>query len=258
MEHSNEPTYLTVIIPAYNERARLPGTLREVADYLQDQSYASEILVVDDGSTDGNSEAVEVAKADIPHLSLLSTEHRGKGYAVRTGMLASKGQHRFICDADLSMPIHELGKFLPPALTDWDVAAGSREAPGAVRYDEPSYRHLMGRVFNLVVKLLAVRGIEDTQCGFKCFTAEAADSVFPHQIIDGWGFDVEALFIAQKQGLRIVEVPIDWFYRADSRVQPISDAAGMLGEVLKVRWNDLRGRYPNRRSLATNTERTRD
>lgn len=219
-----------------------------MADYLEDQSYASEILVVDDGSTDGTSEAVEAAKAEIPHLSLLSTEHRGKGHAVRTGMLASRGQHRFICDADLSMPIHELGKFLPPVLVNWDVAVGSREAPGAVRYDEPSYRHLMGRVFNWVVKLLAVRGIEDTQCGFKCFTAEAAEAVFPHQTTHGFGFDVEVLFIAQKQGFRIVEVPIDWIYRADSRVQPIRDAMGMLGDVLKVRWNDLRGRYPNRRS----------
>jgi dolichyl-phosphate beta-glucosyltransferase len=158
-------------------------------------------------------------------------------------MLAARGEYRFICDADLSMPIEEVNKFLPPALDRYDVAIGSREAPGARRFNEPLYRHLMGRLFTTIVKLLAVRGFEDTQCGFKCFRAEVACDLFGVQRLNGMSFDVEALFIAQRRGYKIVEVPINWYFSAESRVRLIDDSLRMVGELLEVRRNWRRGAY---------------
>jgi glycosyltransferase involved in cell wall biosynthesis len=238
--------FLSVIVPAYNEEHRLPYSLRQIVDYLGKQEYKSEVLVVDDGSEDGTARVIEGMMAELPTLSLLRTEHRGKGHAVKTGMLAGLGEYLFICDADLSMPIEELYKFLPPAIEGYDVAIASREVPGARRYDEPPYRHFMGRVFNWIVRLFAVRGFQDTQCGFKCFRRETARDVFTYQTMDGWGFDVEILFIAQKRGYKIVEVPIDWYYSANSRIHPIRDSIGMFTEVIKIRLNDWRGRYRKR------------
>jgi dolichyl-phosphate beta-glucosyltransferase len=162
---------------------------------------------------------------------------------VRKGMLEGRGEYLFICDADLAMPIEEVSKFLPPTLSDYDVAIASREAAGAVRYNEPWYRHLMGRVFNLAVRLLAVPGIQDTQCGFKCFRREAARDIFATQKIDGWAFDVEILHIARRRGYRIVEVPINWYYGEGSRVSPIRDSVDMLVEVLRIRRNGRAGLY---------------
>ena len=238
--------FLSVIVPAYNEEQRLPHSLRRIVGYLGKQEYTSEVIVVDDGSEDGTAQVVEEMMAELPILSLLRTEHRGKGHAVKTGMLAGQGEYLFICDADLSMPIEELYKFLPPALEGYDVAIASREVAGARRYDEPSYRHFMGRVFNWIVRLFAVRGFQDTQCGFKCFKGEAGQEVFAYQIMDGWGFDVEVLFIAQKRGYKVVEVPIDWYYSANSRIHPLRDSIGMFREVIKIRLNDWKGRYRKR------------
>ncbi|MBI2846155.1 MAG: glycosyltransferase family 2 protein [Chloroflexi bacterium] len=235
--------FLSVIVPAYNEERRLPQTLRRIADYLASQGYESEIIVVDDGSLDRTAQVVEEMQNSLPTLHLLRLPHRGKGHAVKTGMLSASGAYRFLSDADLSMPVEEMGRFLPPQLQGVDVAIGSREAPGARRYHEPTYRHLMGRIFNWVVRFLTVRGIQDTQCGFKCFSQRAAQDIFPYQTMDGWGFDVEVLFIAQRRGYRIVELPIDWYYMANSRVRPLQDSLGMLGEVIKIRINDLRGLY---------------
>jgi dolichyl-phosphate beta-glucosyltransferase len=141
------------------------------------------------------------------------------------------------------MPIEEVTRFLPPALEGYDVAIGSREIEGARRYDEPSHRHLMGRVFNFLVRLLAVRGFQDTQAGFKCFARDAVQDVFPYQTMDGFGFDVEILFIAQKRGYRILEVPINWYYMSNSRVSPVGDSVRMLREILQVRLNDWRRMY---------------
>lgn len=238
--------FLSVIVPAYNEEHRLPDSLRRIVGYLGKQEYTSEVIVVDDGSEDGTAQVVEEMMTDLPILSLIRTEHRGKGRAVKMGMLAGRGEYLFICDADLSMPIEELHKFLPPALEGYDVAIASREIPGARRYDEPSHRHFMGRVFNWMVRLFAVRGFQDTQCGFKCFRREAAREVFTHQTMDGWGFDVEVLFIAQKRGYVIVEVPINWYYSANSRIHPVRDSIGMFTEVLKIRLNDWKGLYRKR------------
>ncbi|MGH2524226.1 MAG: glycosyltransferase, partial [Anaerolineales bacterium] len=156
--------FLSIIIPAHNEEKRLPATLKAVDAYLDHQPYPSEILVVENGSRDLTAVVTEAFSADHPRVRLIREARRGKGLAVRRGMLEATGQVRFICDADLSMPIQEVAKFLPPQLDNYDVAIGSREAPGSRRYNEPLYRHIMGRVFSNLVKILAMPGFEDTQC----------------------------------------------------------------------------------------------
>ena len=242
--------FLTIVIPAYNEERRLPPSLHKVADYLRAQPWSAEVIVVENGSTDRTSEAVETfahnaVRPDDNFTVHLMHSAPGKGAAVKVGMLAGRGDYLFICDADFSMPVTEISKFLPPHLPahGYDVAIASREIPGAVRYDEPFYRHLMGRVFNLLVRVLAVSGIQDTQCGFKCFTREAAHTVFPLQRIDGWGFDVEVLYIARLHGLNLAEVPIDWYYQTDSRVRPVHDTINMVRELLKIRSMGRQGIY---------------
>ncbi len=237
------PVFLSIIIPAYNEEGRLPGTLRTIWDYLMGQAYRAEIIVVENGSTDRTADVVREFARERTGIRLLISNPRGKGLAVKVGMLAARGAYRFLCDADLSMPVEEVAHFLPPLLKDCGVAIGSREAPGARRYGEPWYRHLMGRVFNWLVKLAAVSGLEDTQAGFKCFTAQAAQDLFRCQTLEGFGFDVEILFLARKRGYRIVEVAIQWYYKAESRVRPVRDTYCMFRDVLMVRWNDLRGVY---------------
>lgn len=241
--------FLTIVIPAYNEEKRLPGTLEKISRFLGEQPYTSEVLVVENGSTDRTSDVVrsfaEKVAEDSPFVLELLHSDQGKGAAVKTGMLVGKGEHLFICDADLSMPIEEISKFLPPLLSvdSFDVAIASREIAGAVRHNEPGYRHLMGRVFNLIVRTLIIPGVEDTQCGFKLFTRAAADEIFPYQTISGWGFDPEVLYIANVRKLRVVEVPINWYYMADSRVSPVRDTIKMLREVFRVRKNGRRGIY---------------
>jgi len=234
---------LTIVIPAYNEEHRLPTTLPQVVAFAEAQAYPVEILVVDNASTDRTAEVVRAVAAEHPVVSLLYQPIRGKGAAVRKGMLEGRGEYLFICDADLAMPIEQVSRFLPPALSDYDVAIASREAPGARRFNEPWYRHLMGRVFNTVVRLLAVPGIQDTQCGFKCFRREAARDLFSVQVLDGWAFDVEVLYIARRRGYRIVEVPIDWYYGEGSRVSPLRDSWNMFWEVIRIRRNGRAGLY---------------
>jgi glycosyltransferase involved in cell wall biosynthesis len=235
--------HLSVIIPAHNEERRLPPTLAAVDAYLEKQAYESEVVVVENGSQDLTAVVTEAFAASHPRTRLLRESGRGKGLAVRRGMLESQGDYRFICDADLSMPIAELAKFLPPAMGDCDVAIGSREVAGSRRFNEPPYRHIQGRVFSNLVKLFALPGFEDTQCGFKCFTARAARDLFSVQVFDGMSFDVEVLYIAVQRGYCVKEIPIDWYYRAESRVSPIADPLRMLRDILKIRRNWRRGRY---------------
>lgn len=229
---------MSIIIPAYNEATRLPYTLSQVAQFIEGQAYPAEIVVVDDGSTDHTAEIVEQMAHQYPCIRLVRAAHGGKGHAVKTGMLQSRGEYAFLCDADLAMPITELPKFLPPVQNGYQVAIGSREGKGAVRFNEPFYRHLMGRVFNGIVKLLAVPGFEDTQCGFKCFHCSVITDLFSHQTINGFGFDVEVLYIAQKRGYHIVEVPIQWYYQTESKVHPIRDTLRMFQDIMAVRRND--------------------
>jgi glycosyltransferase involved in cell wall biosynthesis len=235
--------FLSIIIPAHNEEHRLPPTLKAIDAYLDKQTYASEVVVVENGSQDLTPVVAEAFAADHPRVRVLREAGRGKGLAVRRGMLEAGGAYRFICDADLSMPITELHKFLPPALSGYAVAIGSREAPGARRFNEPRYRHVQGRVFSQLVKTFALPGFEDTQCGFKCFTAAAAEDLFRVQVFNGMSFDVEVLYIARQRGYKIVEVPIDWYYRAESRVQPLADPLRMLRDILVLHRNWRRGVY---------------
>jgi dolichyl-phosphate beta-glucosyltransferase len=241
--NQNQSLLLTIVIPAYNEESRLPRTLTDVAEFLQSQDYAAEVLVVDDGSMDGTAAIVEEFSARYSCIQLVRAEHGGKGHAVKAGMLQAKGEYAFLCDADLAMPITELPKFLPPRQNSYQVAIGSREVEGAVRYNEPGYRHLMGRVFNGLVKVMAVPGFEDTQCGFKCFHRSVIQDLFSNQTIDGFGFDVEVLYIAQKRDYKIIEVPIHWYYQSESKVHPVKDTVRMVRDMLKVRQNDRHGHY---------------
>lgn len=250
MNVSQDRPFLSIIVPAYNEEHRLPRSLHKIADFLREQPYRAEVIVVENGSTDDTSGVVarfqtqEMGGGDHFTLRLMHSAP-GKGAAVKVGMLAGDGDFLFICDADLSMPIEEIVKFLPPRFTyhSKDIAIASRELPDSVRYDEPGYRHLMGRVFNFIVRVMAIPGVEDTQCGFKCFTREAAQEIFPLQTINGWGFDIEVLFIGLRHGYDLVEVPINWYYMENSRISPIRDSVNMVLEVLKIRRNHWRGLY---------------
>jgi dolichyl-phosphate beta-glucosyltransferase len=239
----HEPPLLSLVLPVYNEHDRLPRTLRILCKYLSRRRIAAEIIVVDDGSADDTAALVQRRMLAWPALRLISTPHRGKGHAVRTGLLAAQGAYVCFCDADLSMPITELPKFLPPLRPDIAVAIASREAPGAHRYGEPVHRHLLGRVFNLLVRTLALPGIQDSQCGFKCFHGEVARQLAAAQTLDGWGFDVELLYLARRWGYGVVEIPVEWRYAPSSRVSPLRDSWRMARDVLAVRRNAQAGRY---------------
>lgn len=235
--------FLSIIIPALNEEARLPSSLTSIAAFVSQQTYPIEVLVVDNGSQDRTADVVRQAAERYSWLRLLSEPRRGKGAAVRRGMLTASGAFRFIADADLSMPIDQLPKFLPPSLEGIDIAIASREAPGAVRYGEPPYRHLVGRAFNLLVRLVAIPGLHDTQCGFKGFGAQAAIDLFQVQRLDGWTFDVEVLYIAQRRGYAIAEVPIPWYHNPGSRVRLWRDSFSMLADLFTIRRNWAKGLY---------------
>lgn len=234
---------LSIIIPAYNEESRLPQSLETITSYLGTQSYSSEIVVVENGSLDRTFEIAREFAAQHAEVKVYQESAAGKGLAVKRGMLAATGEYRFICDADLSMPIEEIGRFLPPHSPDYDIAIASREVPGAERFGEPAYRHLIGRVFNFIVRTVALPGIQDTQCGFKCFRAAVVENVFPAQTIDGWTFDVELLFIAMQRGYKVLEIPIPWYYRTGSRVRLVRDSFLMFLDLFRIRWNNFRGRY---------------
>jgi glycosyltransferase involved in cell wall biosynthesis len=242
------PVFLSLIIPAHDEERRLPATFDRIREYLDRQPYRAEVLVVENASSDRTWEIANDAAARDSRFRVLREPIRGKGAAVKRGMLAARGEYRFLCDADLSMPIAEVESFLPPRLGNADVAIGSREAEGAVRYEEPGRRHLMGRMFNGLIRLLLIPDIQDTQCGFKCFRAEAAEAIFSRTTRTGFSFDVESLVLSRRLDFRIREVPVHWYYDPDSRVRIVRDSASMIFDVLAI-WLRLRlGRYESRRS----------
>lgn len=265
-EAQDEPSglYLSVVIPAYNESSRLPESLKKVIAYLEGKDYAYEVIVVDDGSADDTAALAEqfVAETKLHNpkssVRVIRNPHRGKGYAVRTGMLAAEGRYILYSDADFSAPIEEVDKLLRYLEGKYDIAIGSREGKGAARYDEPFYRHLMGRVFNGFVKLVALPQFSDTQCGFKAFRKKASDVLFRSLNLYGdnspdvqgamvTGFDVEVLYLALKWGYKVKEVPVRWFYSKGANVNPLKDSYRMLKDIAKVRMNDLRGLYGKRK-----------
>ena len=235
---------MSLILPAYNEEKRLPECMEKVAKFIKQRGEPIEVLLVENGSHDRTYEmALEYAKK-YPWLKVFHEETPGKGNAVRRGMLEGRGKYRMFADVDFSMPIDEISRFIPPELSDYQVAIGSREVKGAVRYNEPATRHFTGRVFNLIVRiLLGLPGIHDTQCGFKSFSAEAAEKLFSVQRINGWAFDAEVLFIAKQYGYKIIEVPVQWYYDGNSKINVIQDSIKMFRELLQIRANYRKGMY---------------
>lgn len=250
----SDSPYLSVVVPAYNEAQRLPDTLAQILAYLERQPYPAELLVADDGSVDGTAALVERESERHPRLRLLRLDHRGKGFAVRQGALAARGEFVLLCDADLAVPIEEWEKLRHALDGGASVAIGSREGLGAKRLGEPWYRHLMGRVFNLIVRAVAVSGIQDTQCGFKALRQDAAADLFRRMRIYGddappvqgaavTAYDVELLFLARRRGYVIAEVPVIWRYGTETKVDPLRDSLRNLRDVMQVRWNAMRGMY---------------
>lgn len=225
---------ISLIIPVYNEEERIERTLDKVWNYFESHKYKSEIVVVDDGSKDGTLEKLKKFENQIRVISY--NPNRGKGAAVRTGMLSSKGKFRFFSDADLSTPIYEIEKLLEKLKSGADICIGSRAIdPSLIKKHQPFYREFMGKMFNKFVQLMVLKGIEDTQCGFKGFTDRAAELVFSKSKIDGFSFDVEVLFLAQKAGLRIEQVPVEWYNDRRTKVNPFKDSVKMFLELLKIK-----------------------
>ncbi len=243
-ETTDQQPLMTIIIPAYNEAHRLPQTLERVVDFVEGCPETLDVLIINNNSRDATRSIADDFAARYPFIAVLDQPIQGKGAAVRKGILNATGAYAFICDADLAMPIEELPRFFPQSLgSDYDIAIGSREAPGAQRFGEPAYRHLMGRVFNLLVRILAVPGIQDTQCGFKAFRREVGRAIFSVQQIDGFAFDVEVLAIARRWGYHIVEIGIPWYYGPRGSVNPLRDSWRMFREVLRIRHNVRSGLY---------------
>ena len=245
---------LSVIVPTLNEERCIGQFLDRVSAFLESHGEPWEIVVVDDGSSDETVALVERSKRADARIQLFKQPHRGKGAAVRRGMLGARGAWRLMTDADLSVSPDEWAAFFDAAgKADAEVIVGSREALGSRRIGEPLARHLVGRVFNWIVRLCVLPGLQDTQCGFKLLRADAAQDVFPHVTTDGFAFDVELLFLARRAGFRVREVGVVWVCRKDSRVS-ISRGAAAFVDVLRIQLNAWRGSYRSlheRRAVAS-------
>lgn len=245
----------SIVIPAYNESDKIVPTLTQVITFMRNFSDSFEVIVVDDGSDDNTAELVEKHSQENPEIKLIKNPHKGKGPTVYTGMMKAKGRYIYMADADLSTPISELETLFKWITEhDFDIVIASREGIGAKRVNEPYHRHLMGRVFNMMVQLIALPGIEDSQCGFKLFRKKAAKEIFKRLRIYGdeakelkkgymGAFDVEVLYLARKMGFKIKEVSVTWTYVRTSRLNPLRDSFNMLRDVIKVKLNDLRKVY---------------
>ncbi len=241
----NNIPFLSIIVPAYNEGARLGPTLEKIAAFTSRQSFSSEIIVVDDGSTDGTRALAEAFAAKNKNTVVAANPgNQGKGAAVKRGMLLARGKWRLFTDADSSTPIEFVNTFFPLADSGYDVVIGSRRVRGAdVAKRQPFYRQGSGNIFSVLVRLLLLRGFIDTQCGFKLFSGAAAELIFPRLTIDGFGFDVEVLYIAVKRGLRVKEAPVRWIDSPYTHVHLVRDAAKMFTDLLRIRLNDKLGKY---------------
>ena len=248
----------SLVIPAYNESARLGATLERVLNYVHVQGWNAEVIVVNDGSRDSTAEIVKSFAAKDPILRLVENPgNRGKGYSVRNGMLNAHGEIVLFSDADLSSPIEESPKLLAALDQGADIAIGSRWLRSETQTQrQPLHRQLFGRIFNLLLRLTLGLKFKDTQCGFKAFKQPAVRAIFPLQKIERWGFDPEILFLARKFGFTVKEVPVVWGHSGGTRINPLVDGARMFQEMLRVRWYDLSGEYDStarRDSSTTNT-----
>jgi dolichyl-phosphate beta-glucosyltransferase len=241
---SGFPAY-SIVIPAYNESARIDRTLHEVVECVRMNGWDAEILVVNDGSTDSTARQILAIGEGAPEVTLLENPgNRGKGYSVRHGLLQARGEIVMFTDADLSAPIAEASLLFAAIHKGADIAIGSRWLDRSRQvHRQPLYRQFFGRCFNLITRNIMGLRFHDTQCGFKAFTRQAAQTVFQLQTIEGWGFDPEILFIASKRNLRVEEVPVTWGHDERSRISYLRDGFHMLREMLIIRWNALVGRY---------------
>jgi dolichyl-phosphate beta-glucosyltransferase len=239
-----DPTY-TIVIPAYNESARLGATLEKVLAYVHKQAWNAEVIVVNDGSRDNTAEIVRSFAAKDPALRLVENPgNHGKGYSVRNGMLNARGRVVLFSDADLSSPIEEASKLFQALEAGADIAIGSRWLRAETQTQrQPLHRQLFGRIFNLILRLTLGLKFKDTQCGFKAFKQPAVQSIFPLQKIERWGFDPEILFLARKMKFSVKEVPVAWGHSGGTRINPMIDGSRMVMDMLRIRWYDVSGRY---------------
>lgn len=236
---------LSIIIPAYNEESRLPKTLERIHDYVVSRAYSAEVIVVDDGSCDGTVRVVEEAIKKYPELQLISNNsNRGKGFSVRHGMLKARGEIALFTDADLSAPIEEADKLFAAICTQqYDAAIGSRAMRNMIEVRQSFLRRMAGKIFNVLVRLGTGVDFGDTQCGFKAFRRESSRILFEQQVIEGFGFDPEILFLAQYHGLHVAEVPVRWAHVPGTKVRVFSDSLRMFRDLAKIRWNAVAGAY---------------
>lgn len=235
----------SIIIPAYNEAARVGATVEKVLAYVVQRGWDAEVIVVNDGSGDDTAEIIRGLAEKHPQLRLLENPgNRGKGYSVRNGMLHARGELLLFSDADLSSPIEEAAKLFAAIAGGADIAIGSRWLRRDLQTRrQPLYRQIFGRVFNLMLRATLGLRYKDTQCGFKAFSRRVAKTIFPLQRIERWGFDPELLYLARKKGFKVVEVPVEWAHREGTRISPLRDGTRMFLEMLKIRWNGTTGKY---------------
>lgn len=252
-EHESQP-YLSIVLPSYNEEERLPPSLQTIVEFLQAKHFQAkdfswEIVVVDDGSQDRTSEVAEESLAGTPHTVLRNEPNRGKALSVKRGMMESRGQVVLFSDADLSTPIEEADPLLAAIEDGADVAIGSRQMKGSViELRQPWYRQLGGLAFSVINRVVLLPGIPDSQCGFKAFTREAINRIFPHQQLAGWAFDAEVLFIARRLGLKIAQIPVRWINSPDTRVNMLVDGPKMVRDLFRIRWLHRRLRADSQKS----------
>lgn len=240
------PPRYSIVVPAYNEAERLNSSLQRVLTYIEESKWSAEIIVVNDGSSDETAAVVQECAQRNPIVRLIENPgNRGKGYSVRNGMLSASGQFLLFTDADLSSPIEEAPKLLAAIESGQaDVAIGSRYLQRELQTrKQPVHRRMLGRVFNLALRAILGLSYVDTQCGFKAFSRNAVNTIFPNMKIERWGFDPEILFLAKRYGLRVIEVPVSWAHDHRSKINPIRDGTRMFGELMRVRLNSLSGKY---------------